>query len=188
MTQIVLHACCAVCAGYPLELLHETGFEPTVFYFNPNIHPKAEYDRRLEELVRYCGKKNIKLITGNDDTSGWFEYVKGLENEKERGLRCQKCFEYRLFETAKLAKALNINKFTTTLFVSPHKVRKDIIAAGQKAAEMYGLEFIDTDFRKKDGFLKTMQIAKAEGFYRQKYCGCIYAQNEMRKNGLLQEE
>lgn len=185
MTPIVLHACCAVCAGYPLELLQENGYEPIVFYFNPNIHPKEEYERRLGELVRYCQKKNIKLITGDDDTSGWFEYVKGLEKEKERGLRCVKCFEYRLFETAKLAKKLNIDKFTTTLFVSPHKVRNDIISAGKTAAEKYGPEFVDTDFRKKDGFLKTMKIAKSEGFYRQKYCGCIFAQNEMKENGLL---
>lgn len=180
MTQIVLHACCAVCAGYPLQLLSETGYNPIVYYFNPNIHPDEEYKRRLDELIRYCKKKNYKLIIGKKDTQGWFDFVKGLENEKERGKRCHKCFEYRLTETARKAKELGIERFTTTLFISPHKIRADIINEGRKAAEQFGLIFEDTDFRKKDGFLKTMTIAKEENFYRQTYCGCIFTNKAMK--------
>lgn len=175
MAKILLHACCAVCAGYPLDLLREMEFEPVVYFFNPNIHPKEEYDRRLAELVRYTKKQNIELIIQEEPTENWFEFVKGLENEPERGLRCHKCFEYRLMKTAKKAKELEIEKFTTTLFVSPHKVRNDIIAEGKKAEKAYGVEFLDVDFRKKDGFLKTMKIAKAENFYRQTYCGCVFS-------------
>lgn len=182
MTQIVLHACCAVCAGYPLKLLAELGYEPTVYFFNPNIHPKEEYDRRLSELIRYCEKNEFKLIIGNSESKYWFDYVKGLENEPERGKRCIKCFEFRLTETAKLAAHLNIDNFTTTLFVSPHKNRQDIINVGKNVASKFGLEFFDIDFRKKDGFLKTMKIAKEENFYRQTYCGCIYAQNFQQKH------
>ena len=174
----MLHACCAVCAGYPIELLQTKGFEPIVYFFNPNIHPQEEYDRRLNELIHYCEKKQIRLIIGENKTEEWFSYVKGLENEPERGKRCQKCFEYRLTETAKKAVEYEIDTMTTTLFISPHKVRNDIIEQGKKAAEKYNIIFDETDFRKQNGFLKTMQIAKNENFYRQKYCGCIYAQNK----------
>lgn len=179
MKQIMVHACCAVCAGYPLTLLKSLDFEPVVYFFNPNIHPKDEYERRLDELIRYCSKYNFKLIIDDSSSDEWFEYVKGLENEPERGERCKKCFELRLNKTAERAKQENIDTFTTTLFISPHKVRKDIIEKGVLAANKYGLTFNDTDFRKQNGFLKTMQIAKAENFYRQKYCGCIYAQQQM---------
>lgn len=175
MAKILLHACCAVCAGYPLDLLRELGYEPIVYFFNPNIHPKDEYDRRLAELVRYTKKQKIELIIEEENSQNWFDFVKGFENEPEKGLRCHKCFEYRLQRTAKKAKELGIEKFTTTLFVSPHKVRNDIVFEGKKAAEFFGLDFFDVDFRKKDGFLKTMKIAKAESFYRQTYCGCIFS-------------
>lgn len=177
--NILLHACCAVCAGYPLQFLSEANYTPIVYFFNPNIHPKEEYERRLAELVRYCDKKHFELIIEHEEDNGWFEFVKGLESEKERGERCNKCFEYRLLKTAQKAKFLNIEKFSTTLFVSPHKIRNNIIVAGKKAAEKFDLQFMDFDFRKKDGFLKTMDIAKEENFYRQKYCGCIYAQQNL---------
>lgn len=179
MKTIMLHACCAVCAGYPIKLLRERKTEPVVYFFNPNIHPEEEYKRRLQELVRYCEKNNVKLIIGENNTQEWFSYVKGLENEPERGKRCKKCFEYRLRETAKKAQEEGIDTFTTTLFISPHKNRTDIINAGIKAAEEYSLNFDETDFRKQNGFLKTMEIAKAENFYRQKYCGCCYAMKHL---------
>lgn len=178
MTKLLLHACCAVCAGYPLDLLRETDFEPIVFFFNPNIHPKEEYDRRLAELIRYTKKQKIELIIEEENPQNWFDFIKGYENEPEKGLRCHKCFEYRLMKTAQKAKELGINKFSTTLFISPHKIRKDIIEKGQYASKIFGVEFVDTDFRKHDGFLKTMQIAKSENFYRQTYCGCKFSQRK----------
>jgi hypothetical protein len=181
MTKILLHACCAVCAGYPIDLLIEIGYEPIVYFFNPNIHPQEEYQRRLNELIRYTDKKNIKLIIEEENVQNWFDYVKGLEKEKEKGLRCHKCFEYRLNRASQKAKEIGIEEFTTTLFVSPHKIRKDIIEQGLKVEKKYGIKFQDIDFRKKDGFLKTMQIAKKENFYRQTYCGCIFSQNKEDK-------
>ena len=135
MKQIMVHACCAVCAGYPLTLLKSLDFEPVVYFYNPNIHPKEEYERRLDELIRYCSKYNFKLIIDDSSSDEWFEYVKGLENEPERGERCKKCFELRLNKTAERAKQENIDTFTTTLFISPHKVRKDII---EKSLTDYG--------------------------------------------------
>lgn len=175
-SEILLHACCAVCAGHCLNVLREKGYEPIVYFFNPNIHPGVEYDRRLAELVRYCKKIEVKLIIGENSVKEWFDFVKGFENEPERGKRCKKCFDFRLEETARKACELGIDTFSTTLFISPHKVRQDIIESGMNAAKKYGLTFNDTDFRKQNGFFKTMEIAKAENFYRQTYCGCVYAQ------------
>jgi len=182
--KILLHACCAVCAGYPLELLSSQGYNPVVYFYNPNIHPKAEYERRLKELVLYCGKKGYELIIEEDDTSVWFDYIKGLETEPEKGKRCIKCFEMRMNKTAQKAVQLGINKFSTTLMISPHKIRNDIVRAGKNASEKFNLEFVDTDFRKQNGNLKTMKIAKEENFYRQNYCGCVYSVN----NRLAQKE
>lgn len=173
--KILLHACCAVCAGYPLQLLASMDYVPVVYFYNPNIHPEEEYDRRLYELITYCRKKRIELYVGEGDPGVWFEYTKGLQKEPEKGKRCIKCFELRLEKTAKKAKELGINKFSTTLMISPHKVRSDIVEVGRNVAAKYGLEFLDTDFRKNDGNLKTMAIAKEENFYRQNYCGCIYS-------------
>ena len=183
MNKILLHACCAVCAGYPINLLMEQGFEPIVYFFNPNIYPEDEHNRRLQELIRYCEKKSIKLIIEKNAVDSWYKHVQGLENEKEKGLRCHKCFEFRLNKTAEKAKELNIKKFTTTLFISPHKIREDIIREGNKAAQKFDRIFVDTDFRKQNGFLKTMQIAKEEKFYRQTYCGCEFA---MKKQQAIQ--
>lgn len=185
--KILLHACCAVCAGYPLELLSSQNYMPIVYFYNPNIHPKEEYERRLGELVSYCGKKGYELIIEENNSKIWFDYVKGLENEPERGKRCIKCFEMRMDKTAQKVVLLGINKFSTTLMISPHKIRKDIVAAGNNAAKKYNTVFIDTDFRKQNGNLKTMAIAKEENFYRQNYCGCVYSLNSRLCTGLNQK-
>ena len=173
--KVLLHACCAVCAAYPLEILFDIGFFPVVYFFNPNIYPNEEYERRLEELVCYCEKKKINLIIDEQDSSNWYKYIEGLEEEPEKGKRCSKCFEYRLLYTARKAIELEIPKFTTTLSVSPHKNSKEIFRIGKEIAYKYELEFLEIDFKKHDGFLKSMQIAKTENFYRQNYCGCKFS-------------
>ena len=173
--NVLLHACCAVCASYPIELLREMGYEPIVYFFNPNIFPVEEYERRLNELIKYCEKKSVKLIVDEQDSSMWYEFVKGLENEPEKGKRCSKCFEYRLRYSANKALKLEISKFTTTLTVSPHKNSKVIFQIAKDIAFKHELEFLEIDFKKKDGFLKTMRIAKEENFYRQNYCGCEFS-------------
>ena len=174
-SKILLHACCAVCAAYPLELLKEDGFEPVVYFFNPNIYPYDEYQRRLNELIRYSDKKQFELIIDKSGFEAWHEAVKGLENEPERGLRCLKCFEYRLNAAAKKACSLGIDKITSTLTVSPYKNSKNVIETGKNAAEAVKIEYLEYDFKKKNGFLKTMDIARQENFYRQTYCGCKYS-------------
>lgn len=176
--KVLLHACCATCSGYPIEKLREMGYSPVVYFFNPNIFPPDEFNKRLQELVRYTERKEIPLIVEKQDAAGWYNAVSGLENEPERGKRCRRCFEYRLLYTALKAMRLGYDFFTTTLTVSPHKQSKVIFEVAEEIAKKYELVFLDIDFKKQDGFLKTMQIAKEEGFYRQNYCGCEFSMFE----------
>ena len=173
--KVLLHACCAICSGYPIELLKEMGYEPVLYYFNPNIFPPEEYERRLAELVRYAKKKEVELIIDRQDSEGWYNCIIGLEDEPERGKRCARCFEYRLLYTVLKAFQLEYKYFTTTLTVSPHKQSKVIFDIAKELAAKYEVTFLDIDFKKHDGFLKTMKIAKEENFYRQNYCGCEFS-------------
>lgn len=172
--KILLHACCAVCMAYPIELLKED-YEPMVFFSNPNIYPQEEYNRRLGELITYCDKKRYSYLIDEYNPELWQAYIAGLENEKEKGLRCDKCFEFRLERTAQKALELGINTITTTLTVSPHKISKNIFRVGNLVSEKYGIKFLENDFKKQNGFLKTMELAKENNFYRQQYCGCKYS-------------
>lgn len=172
--KILLHACCAVCMAYPAELL-KTDYEPVIYFCNPNIYPEQEYLRRRDELVRYCEQEDYKYILCDFEPEKWYAYIEGLENEPEKGSRCNKCFEYRLNQTAQTARNTGIKFFTTTLTVSPHKVSRNVFEAGKKAAQNYGVEFIEKDFKKQNGFLRTMEIAKQNDFYRQDYCGCEFS-------------
>ncbi len=176
--KILLHACCAVCMAYPVEMLKtldKSGYEPVVWFYNPNIYPEMEYLRRRDELIRYCEEKGYEYSIGDYDTDRWRVYISGLENEPEKGARCNKCFEFRLDRAAQKAKESGIEFFTTTLTVSPHKVSKNVFTAGNNAAEKYGVKFLAVDFKKQNGFLKTMQLAKENNFYRQQYCGCEFS-------------
>ncbi len=172
--KLLLHACCAVCAAHPFDLLNEN-FDTTIYFFNPNIYPEKEYLIRRDELINYCEQNEYKYIVEEYEHDRWLEYIKGFESEPEKGARCDKCFDFRLLKTAQKANSLGIKNFTTTLTVSPHKISKNVFASGQKAAQLYGLNFLEYDFKKQDGFLKTMQIAKKNAFYRQQYCGCEFS-------------
>ena len=182
--KVLLHACCAICAAYPIELLRETGYEPVVYFFNPNIFPLNELERRLSELIKYSAKKNVELIIEKQEASNWYKFIAGLEKEPEKGKRCLKCFEYRLMYTAQKALNLCIPQFSTTLTVSPHKNSKAIFNIAKQIALKHKIEFLDIDFKKKDGFLKTMKIAKEENFYRQNYCGCEFSIQKVDSNKL----
>ena len=175
MKKILLHACCATCSGYPIEKLREMDYDPIIYFFNPNIFPPEEFDKRLNELIKYAEKKDVGLIMDKQDSSNWYNAIAGLENEPEKGKRCHRCFEYRLLFTVLKAMQLNIDTFTTTLTVSPHKQSKVIFEIAKDIAKKHELTFLDIDFKKENGFLKTMQIAKQEGFYRQNYCGCEFS-------------
>lgn len=174
MSKLLLHACCAVCAAYPIEHLKEN-CETLVFFCNPNIFPEQEYVRRRDELINYCDEKGIEYIIDDYEPEKWYAFIDGLEKEPEKGARCDKCFQFRLERTAQKAVELGIKDFTTTLSVSPHKVSKNVFKAGNEAALKYGIKFVEHDFKKQNGFLKTMEIAKKNNFYRQQYCGCEFS-------------
>jgi predicted adenine nucleotide alpha hydrolase (AANH) superfamily ATPase len=173
--KILLHTCCAVCFAHPKNLLEKLGFEVVCYFYNPNIYPENEYNRRFLELKKYCYKNSFELIEEKNEPDEFNKIAIGLENEPEKGERCLKCYELRLNKTAKKAVELGISKFTTTLSVSPHKPSKNVFLAGNKASEKHSVEFLEIDFKKHDGFKTTQEIAKKEGLYKQNYCGCCYS-------------
>jgi len=182
--KILVHCCCAVCFGYPSQYLKMLGYIPVAYFFNPNIYPLEEQKRRYQELEKYCKKYDFELILDEAEPEVFYEAVKGLENEPEKGLRCNKCFELRLSRAANKAKELGFKQFTTTLSVSPHKVSKNIFTEGFKAAKATGVKFIDIDFKKNNGFNLTQKIAAYNNMYKQNYCGCEFS---IRKDVPLKE-
>lgn len=169
--KILLHACCAICSGYPIALLKEMGYEPVVYFCNPNLDSLSEFERRLAAQKTVCDYYSVDLIVEDYVSSDYLEYIKGLELEPEKGKRCDKCVELRLIKTFEKAKELNIPLFTTSLVISPHKNYKKITEIGEAISENY----LAIDFKKKDGFLKTNILSKELGLYRQSYCGCQFA-------------
>ena len=151
------------------------GYSVVVYFYNPNIYPYDEYERRLEAQKTLCEHFGCELIIGEYEPEIYYEQVKGYENEPEKGLRCDKCFELRLQKTAELAKELNIDEFTTSIVISPHKNYEKLTKIGQDIARNKGLIYLAENFRKQDGFLKTNQISKSLNLYRQNYCGCKFA-------------
>lgn len=180
MEKVLLHACCGICSGQPIKHLEEMGYEVIVYFSNNNLDTEDEYNRRLSAEKTLCNFLNKKLIVAPYNSQEYHKYVIGLENEPEGGRRCLKCFEYRLTDTAKIAKKMNIKNITTSMIISPHKNFKMLSEIGKNVAEKYSLNFLSIDFKKKDGFLKTNRIANSLNLYRQNYCGCIYAK---RKEG-----
>lgn len=173
--RILLHSCCAICSSYPVSYLKDAGYDVVVYFYNPNIYPTEEYSKRLEAQRTLCEHFQVELIEEIYEQNEFFEYTKGLENEPEKGLRCDKCFELRLNKTAQKAKELGIEKFTTSIVISPHKNFKKLAQIGEVIANKHNLSFEAIDFKKKDGFLKTNQIANSLSLYRQNYCGCKFS-------------
>lgn len=173
-SKILLHACCAICSAYPVSFLKDAGYEVIVYFYNPNIYPDTEYVKRLEAQKILCSHFKVELIEEVYNQNEFFDYVKGFEDEPEKGLRCDKCFELRLDKTAQKAKELGINNFTTSIVISPHKNFQKLCNIGFEIAKKYDLNFEAIDFKKKDGFLKTNKIANSLLLYRQNYCGCKF--------------
>ncbi len=173
--KILLHACCAICSGYPITLLKDMGYQVVVYFYNPNIFPSDEYEKRLDAQRTLCKHLNCELIEGEYLPEEFYTNVKGLENEPEKGKRCDKCFELRLTKTAELAKKLGINEFTTSIVISPHKNFAKLTEIGEKIALQNDLTYKAIDFKKQDGFLKTNKLSKELNLYRQNYCGCKFS-------------
>ena len=171
--KILIHACCGICSGYPISLLKEMGYKPVVYFYNPNLDSKEEFNKRLEAQKIVCMYHWVDLIIEDYNHEEFLDIAAGLENEPEHGKRCDKCFELRLSKTAQKAHELGITKFTTSLVISPHKNFDKITEIGVKNAD--GVEYVAIDFKKKDGFLKTNKLSKELGLYRQNYCGCEFS-------------
>ncbi len=173
--KIILHACCGICSGYPVSYLKDAGYSVIVYFYNPNIYPDIEYQKRLNAQKTLCQHYGVELIEGDYIPEEFYKISKGLESEPEKGKRCDKCFELRLRNTAELCNKLGIKTFTTSIVISPHKNFQKISEIGKKIAEEFHLTYLDIDFKKKDGFLKTNKISKSLELYRQNYCGCKFS-------------
>jgi predicted adenine nucleotide alpha hydrolase (AANH) superfamily ATPase len=171
---LLLHACCAVCASYPIEFLSDK-FDTAVLFYNPNIYPPEEYWKRLEDLKRYSDIKKIRLAIMDYETSVFDERISGFEKEPEGGKRCEICFSLRLEKTAACAKEYGYDFFATTLTLSPHKKHKIINAIGIELADRHGVSYYESDFKKNNGFKIANTISKQFAFYRQNYCGCRHS-------------
>ena len=183
--RLFLHSCCAPCSSYVLEYLSDH-FEITDFYYNPNITEKGEFDKRSAELERLISKMPfkhpVKFVEGDYDPELYFETVRGLESEPEGGARCLKCFRLRLEETARMAARGDergpFDYFTTTLTISPLKNAAALNAIGREMAERYKVSWLPSDFKKKNGYLRSIELSKEYELYRQNYCGCVFSKRE----------
>ena len=174
--QIVLHSCCAPCSCEVIEAIMASGLDQIVFFYNPNIHPEEEYLMRKNENKRFCEKLNVPFVDADYDTDNWFKRIKGFENEPERGHRCSLCFDMRFERTALFAVENNFNLFTSSLGISRWKDMNQINSSGQRAAKRFdNLEYWTFNWRKKGGAQRMIEISKAENFYQQEYCGCVYS-------------
>ena len=172
--KLLLHSCCAPCSTHVIEVL-KSQYDVTIFYYNPNIFPKEEYEKRLSEQKRYAQIVGVNILTEVYDEEEFLAKVKGLEGEKEGGKRCDVCFELRLRKTAEVAKENGFDIFATTLSVSPHKNSLTINMIGNKIAEEFEIPFLAESFKKKDGYLDSIRLSKKYDLYRQNYCGCRFS-------------
>lgn len=181
---LLLHSCCAPCSSYVLETL-SSYFRITIFYYNPNIYPEEEYLKRKEEEKRFISefpsKYPISFLDCDYDSKSFYEIAKGLENLKEGDKRCYLCYQLRLEKTAKEAKIQGFDYFTTTLSISPYKNSKWINEIGIQLEEKYQVPYLKADFKKKNGYKRSIELSNHYGLYRQDYCGCIYSQIERDK-------
>ena len=188
--KLFLHSCCAPCASYVLEYLSNY-FEITVFYYNPNIYPPEEYHERAAEQKRFIeqfpAKHPISYVEGAYDTKRFYEMARGLEKVPEGGERCFKCYGLRLRESAILAKEGGFDYFTTTLTISPLKNADWLNEIGRCEGEKEGILFLPSDFKKKDGYKRSIQLSKDFELYRQDFCGCGFSKAEMEERRKAQE-
>ena len=173
--RVLLHSCCAICSSYPISFLQDMGYEVITYFCNPNIYPKSEFAKRLEAQEILCRHFNSKLIVEDYRPEEFFERAKGFENEPEKGLRCDKCFQLRLEQTANKAIELGIKKFTTSIVISPHKNFSKIAEIASNIAIENNLDYLKIDFKKNVGFLKTNRISRELNLYGQNYCGCKFS-------------
>ena len=181
--SLLLHSCCAPCSSYVLEYLSEY-FKITVLYYNPNISPKEEYEARVREQKRLIGEMDftypVSFLEGNYVPEDFYEMAKGHENDKEGGECCFLCYEMRLREAAEAAKMGNFDYFTTTLSISPLKNAQKLNEIGIRLAKEYGIAYLMSDFKKKNGYKRSVELSAEHHLYRQDYCGCVFSKREAK--------
>ncbi|MBE6151830.1 MAG: epoxyqueuosine reductase QueH [Firmicutes bacterium] len=179
--KLLLHTCCAPCSSYVLEYLSNY-FEITILYYNPNISPEEEYYKRLNEQKRLINELKLTnpvyLLECNYDNNKFEELSQGLEEEPERGARCLKCYRLRLEETARIAKLNDFDYFGTSLSVSPYKSSDVLNKIGEELSDIYGISYLYSDFKKKEGYKRSIELSKIYNLYRQDYCGCKYSKKK----------
>ena len=182
--KLLIHSCCAPCSSYCREYLSQF-FEITVLYYNPNIFPEEEYMYRMDEQRRFIenfpAKHSIKLIETAYTPEDFYAISKGYENEPEGGLRCLRCFKLRLEYTAKVAKEMGMDYFTTTLSISPLKDASSLNSIGQSISEIYEVPYLLSDFKKRNGYKRSVELSKEYDMYRQNFCGCVYSMGEAKE-------
>lgn len=182
--SLLLHSCCAPCSSYCLEYLSKY-FKITVFYYNPNIYPPEEYEKRVKEqqwlLEQMPFEHAVTFREGSYDTERFYQLTKGYENVKEGGERCFLCYELRLREAAIAAREMQMDYFTTTLSISPLKNAQKLNEIGERLAEEYGIAYLNSDFKKKNGYKRSVELSAEYGMYRQDYCGCVFSFQERQK-------
>ncbi len=187
--RLLLHVCCAPCSSHVLEYLYSQ-YNITAFFYNPNITEEEEYNKRINELKRFTAEadfaKSVTICEGDYEPERFWEMSAGLEAEPERGARCYKCYELRMRKTAQYALENGYDIFTTTLSISPHKNAAWINEIGKALSDELGIDYMYSDFKKQNGYLRSIQLSKEYGLYRQDYCGCIFSkkQAEERKKNL----
>ena len=179
-SRLLLHICCAPCSTHVVEALREN-YDVTGYFYNPNIHPESEHERREEEMRLYARKVGIEMVCAEYDDARWLEAVKGMENVPEGGERCFLCYRIRSERAAQYAKEHGYQSLTTTLSISPHKNAEKINEIGAEIAARHGLQWYAADFKKRGGFDRSIRMSKEAGLYRQSYCGCIFSQREAQQ-------
>lgn len=188
--KLLIHSCCAPCSSYCLEYLSEY-FKITVLYYNPNIFPKEEYIYRMEEQRRFIeklpAKYPISLMETEYTPKDFHEIARGLEREPEGGKRCTLCYRLRLEYTAKVARELGADYFTTTLSISPLKDSKRLNTIGEELGQIYEVPYLLSDFKKKNGYKRSVELSKEYDMYRQSFCGCVYSMEEIKQRELKKQ-
>lgn len=175
-SKLLLHSCCAPCSGEVMEALIESEIDFTIFFYNPNIHPRKEYEIRKNENIRFAEQHNIPFVDADYDVEEWFKRARGMENEPERGIRCTMCFDMRFVRTALYAYEHGFNVISSSLGISRWKNMEQINDCGLRAAAPYeGMIYWTYNWRKGGGSARMIEISKREEFYQQEYCGCAYS-------------
>ena len=181
VSKLLLHSCCAPCSSYVLEYLSQY-FDVTVYYYNPNIFPETEYEARVKEQERLIQEmklsRPVRFMAGSYEPEEFFSAARGHEKDPEGGERCRRCYELRLRQAADTARAGGYDYFTTTLSISPLKNAAKINEIGEELAEIYHVQHLPSDFKKKNGYKRSIELSHEYDLYRQNYCGCVYSRRE----------